>query len=276
MKINKFAVIGNPIKHTMSPFIHRELFKLSGFAPKYDVLQVEDVVVESEKLKTYDGLNITIPHKTNIMKLLSHVDEKALKFSSVNAVKNENGELFGYTTDGTGAIKALEDMNANFKGNVLILGSGGAARALAFELDEHNSNITIAARDVNKALEITNELTSATACTIEKAHENSEYYDLIINATSVGMYPKNNACVADERLIKRCDAVFDIVYNPQDTMLIQLANSLDKKIIYGMDMLVFQAVVAHEIWYGAKFKREDILKLITLAKEECIRLFGNK
>lgn len=272
MKINKFAVVGHPINHTMSPFIHRNLFKLSNFFPQYDILDIENLEKEKNLLLSYDGLNITIPHKLNIINLLSEIDAKAERFGSVNTVKIENEKVQGFTTDGIGAVKALE--HTNFKGNVLILGSGGAARAIAFELLDNGTNITIAARSEDKAFTLASELGKAKSTSILKAEENNEHYDVLINATSVGMYPNTNACPATEKLVSRCDAVFDIVYNPQETMLLRLAQKLDKKIVYGMDMLVLQAVVAHELWYGGEFKREDIINLINSAKEECVRLFG--
>ncbi len=272
MKLEKFAVIGHPIKHTMSPFIHRELFALSGVNIQYDILDIENVLNSKEKLLSYDGLNVTIPHKQAIMEILFGIDEKAKRYSSVNTVKIEENKAYGYTTDGIGAFLAMGEIKKNSK--ILILGNGGAARAIAFELE--NVELYIAARNKDKAKILCDELKNATALSLDEVQNSTEKYDILINATSVGMYPNMDASPASENLVSRCETVFDIVYNPQDTKLINMAKALNKRIVYGMDMLVYQAVAAHGYWYGAKFNNADITKLIENSKQECIRLFGLK
>ncbi len=273
MNINNFAVVGHPISHTMSPFIHERLFSLSSYTPNYQILDIVSVKDSVQKLKSYDGLNVTIPHKGNIIEILDEIDKKAVRFGSVNTVKNDNGRLKGYTTDGEGAKRAVVESGVPFD-KVLILGSGGAARAIAFELSDSGVEIIIAARDKNKAEKITDEMNKGSAISIKEAEESEDEYDLIINATSVGMYPNAGTSPISESLLSRCKAVFDIVYNPTETEFIRLAKILNKKIVYGMDMLVYQAVLAHEIWYGGKFKTEDVENLIFDAKTECARMFN--
>ncbi|MFI3206342.1 MAG: shikimate dehydrogenase [Clostridia bacterium] len=275
MKIESFAVVGHPISHTMSPFIHKVLFSLSGFSPKYDVLDIADLKESKDILKKYDGLNVTIPHKSGIIELLSEIDETAERYFSVNTVKTENGKMHGFTTDGAGALEAIGNAGGNFLSNTLIIGNGGASRAIAFELQKYNGKITLAGRDIKKAQVLADELKNAKAVLISDIENSDEKFDLLINATSVGMYPKSDATVVSENVVKRCETVFDAVYNPHETVLLKTAKSLGKNCVHGMDMLVYQAVVAHKIWYGAKFERKDILKLIDDASKACAEKFRN-
>ncbi|MFI3325289.1 MAG: shikimate dehydrogenase [Clostridia bacterium] len=275
MKIEKFAVIGHPITHTMSPFIHKTLFKLSGYEPVYDVLDIENVLASKQILSAYDGLNVTIPHKSNIIEILNDISPKALKFGSVNTVKIDDNKISGFTTDAQGCFQAFENAGINIKGKVVILGSGGAARALAYGLEDYDVEIIVAARSEEKARLITENLNSAQAINIDKLEKIGKI-DILINATSVGMYPNKNACPVASDIIKKADTVFDAVYNPHETVFLQTAKKLNKKIVYGIDMLVFQAVKAHEIWYGASFKKEDILNLCKASQKECEKIFGVK
>lgn len=275
MKIENFAVIGHPIGHTMSPFIHKELFKLSGFTPNYDVLDIENVKTEKNFLSKYDGLNITIPHKSNIIEILDEISQKALKFGSVNTVKIDENKFSGFTTDAAGCFEALENSGVCIEGTVVVLGSGGAARAIAFGLEDYNVKTIIAARSQQKAKLITDNLTNASYINIDNL-KNIDKIDILINATSVGMYPKIDVCPVSDEVINLASSVFDAVYNPHETVFLQKANALDKKVVYGIDMLVFQAVKAHELWYGGKFKKEDILDLCENAKMECKKIFGVK
>lgn len=133
MQLRRFAVIGHPIGHTMSPFIHDRLFSLTGHKPEYSVLDVPSLTQALPALRTLDGFNITIPHKSDIIPLLNDIDEKAKLFGSVNTVRVEDGKMTGYTTDGVGCKKALARYGLDFNGELLLLGRGGAARAIAFE-----------------------------------------------------------------------------------------------------------------------------------------------
>lgn len=287
MNIEKFAVIGHPIGHTMSPFIHRRLFELSGFAPDYSVLDIENVREAEKTLRTLDGFNITIPHKSNIIEILDDCDEKARIFGSVNTVKNEGGRLTGFTTDGMGCLRALQNHGADFKGEkILLLGNGGAARAIAFEavMTETRSDITILVRDgsAEKGQRLAKELSAVSPAsairvkTYAQECSSAEKYSLMINTTSVGMHPKIGFSPVGEEIISRCASVFDAVYNPQKTLLLQIAARLGKNVIPGMEMLVFQAVIAHEYWYGADFsnKKRELAELCASADEEMKKIFG--
>lgn len=287
MPLQSFAVIGHPIGHTMSPFIHRRLFALSGFCPDYTVLDVPDLPAAMDTLRRMDGFNITIPHKSAILPLLDAVDEKAALFGSVNTVKAENGRLQGYTTDGIGCRKSLLRCGLDFGGEMLILGRGGAARAIAFEITLTCTapHIDFACREgsMEKAEILCTELSALCAklgkpgvfrvLSYAALEQETKRYDLVLNTTSVGMYPKTGVSVVDETILQRCKAAFDAVYNPGETEFLRLAKANGLSVVGGMGMLVCQAVAAHEIWYGASFKDQDIEQLIVDAEAETERIF---
>ena len=287
MNLHHFAVIGHPIGHTMSPFIHERLFRLTGHAPEYSVLDVPSIPEKLPALRALDGFNITIPHKSAVLPYLDALDEKAALFGSVNTVKAENGRLCGYTTDGIGCRKALLRYGLDFDGALLILGRGGAARAISFEavLTAKEPQIDFACRgeSMEKAKELCAELTALCkklgktgafrVLSYETLDAADKEYALVLNTTSVGMYPKAGVSVVGEGVLRRCKAAFDAVYNPGETEFLRLAKKNGLVTVGGMGMLVCQAVAAHEIWYGASFADGDIERLIADAEAETERVF---
>ncbi len=277
-----FAVIGHPIAHTMSPFIHKLLFRLSGREADYGVLDVapDRLAGKLAELKALGGFNITIPHKQAIIPYLDAVDGKAEFFNSVNTVKNENGRLTGYTTDGIGFCKALEAAGASLDGRTVILGAGGAARVLAFEAALSGGRVTVAARahSLEAAQELCGDLNRKTGflrsdcCLLDEIRGQ---IDLLANATPAGMYPNTDACPVSEQVIRQSACVFDAVYNPEETVLLRLARKNGIKAVGGMSMLVWQAAAAHEIWYGAKFRAQEIEAICADAAKEMKKKFGN-
>ena len=283
----KYAVIGHPIGHTMSPFIHNRLFSLSGIDVDYSVFDIENLENSIDKLKSLDGFNVTIPHKSAIIPFLDELSKGAEICGSVNTISNISGKLCGDTTDGAGFLKALDSYDIDISGKNLILGSGGAARAIAFEIVEIQKypKIYFACREnsIAKTEFLVAELKEyANSCkkeanisffTYGELSDSDKKFDLLINATSVGMSPKVGMSPVGKEVLKNCKAVFDAVYNPTETELIKLANSLKIKTVGGMEMLVYQAVRAHEIWYGAKFSVQETEKLCKDAEIEMKRIF---
>lgn len=292
MEVQKAAVIGHPIGHTMSPFIHKRLFSLSGIPVEYQVLDVPDLEKALPQLRSLHCFNITIPHKSAILPFLDEVHPAAREFGSVNTVQVKDGKLWGYTTDGAGCRKALENHGLSFAGKLLLLGNGGAARAIAFEAAQcvRDFAITIAHRPSSqaKADALAQELAAfarrrgdrrflvRTETYEELRLDESAKFDLLINCTSVGMYPRAGESPVPEEVVARCGAVFDAVYNPGRTQLLKLAQKTGAKAIGGMEMLVYQAVRAHEIWYGARFRPADIESLCQDAAAEMEKTFGGE
>ena len=274
-----YAVIGHPIGHTMSPFIHKRLFDLAGIDAEYTKLDIapENLGEEYERtLKQLDGYNITISHKQNIIPLIDSLDDKANMYGSVNTVMNTDGKAKGYTTDPDGFMKAIEAAGIALDGRIMILGCGGVARTMAYEIALRHKPFEFAVRreDVGKAgllcLDITRKLPE-TEVSFGLIDQIIGSVDVLINATPVGMYPNSDAQPIHNCAIGRCGAVFDAIYNPLETALVKRARANGAKAEGGMSMLVWQAVVAHQIWDGSVYDQKDIDRLVLDCAEEMKR-----
>ena len=269
-----FGLTGYPLGHSLSPVIHRELFKLSGIDGEYKLYEIapENLETELESLKkNLCGFNVTIPHKVEVIPFLDELNERAALFGAVNTVK-VGEKTVGYNTDCIGFLRALELADIELSGNVLVCGSGGVARMFAFEAVLAGCELTIAARDEDIPVanrikdEISNKLKKEAK--VINLRDVCESYDLIINGTPVGMHPNVNACVLPKEVIKKAKAVFDAIYNPEETLFIKHAKEAGIKYSNGLSMLVLQAVAAEEIWNGVAFAAEDIKKVIEITKTE--------
>ncbi len=288
IRTQKAAVIGHPIGHTMSPFIQRRLFALSGIPMEYQVLDVPDLKSALPELRALDCFNITIPHKSAIIPYLDGICDTARLCGSVNTVKVTDGRLYGFTTDGPGAAVSLAIHSLGLQGELLLLGNGGAAKAIAFQAAEHpDFHITLVHRpgSYEKAMALADKLAEyarsrgdknflITVESYEELEQDTKRYDLLINTTSVGMYPHTGVSPVSEKVVSRCGAVFDAVFNPAETELLKLAKKQGIKALGGMGMLVCQAAYSHKIWYDTEFRDSDLHALIRDAQEEMERIFG--
>lgn len=278
--VKKYGVIGYPIGHTMSPFIHTELFKLRNFSGEYGKFQIapEDLGAEFENsLKKFDGFNVTIPHKVAIIKYLDRLDASAAEYGAVNVVANENGKYVGYNTDAYGFLAGVEFSKIKLCGKVLVYGFGGAARTIITECLKAGCEVTVGTLKefMGDAEKITKEISEKLGKTIKliSNEEINEGYNLLVNATPVGMYPKVNAMPLTEEQIELFDAVYDIVYNPEETLLLKTAKAKGKLCGGGLSMLVAQAAKAHTIFYGATFLDEEISLVIEKTAKEQEEIF---
>ena len=275
-----FAVIGHPIGHTMSPFIHKRLFGLAGENGDYSIIDVvpDELPVKIKMLDELCGYNITIPNKQVIIPYLDRLDEKAAMYGSVNTVKNGSVRE-GFTTDPIGFLKALRHAGIAFGGNVVILGSGGVARTFVYEAALAGCNITLAARNTDAAGRLAQEVcgkidgTKIHTCTISELDGSGIMPDLLVNATPVGMYPDTDSVPVSDKIISGSSSVFDAIYNPLETVLIKKAAANGSKALGGMSMLVWQAVAAHEIWDGSIYSNDDISQLVEDSAAEMKKLF---
>lgn len=274
--MNKYGLIGHPLGHSMSPLIHEKLFALSGITDySYELIDIapENLRAEESMLKELKGFNITIPHKIAVIPMTNKMDESALRYTSVNCISNDNGIMTGYNTDCFGFVLSAENENLPLNKKALLLGCGGVGRMIATELVMHGADLTIAVipQDVKIA--------EAAVAEILEIYENAEIgicliseiegeYDLLVNATPVGMYPKCDACAVSDDVIAKCGSVFDVIYNPVETLLMKKARDMGKKAVGGAAMLVYQAVKAHEIWYGGKFNSADVAEIIKAVEDE--------
>jgi shikimate dehydrogenase len=253
-----FAVIGDPIDHSLSPNIHSAAFrelKLDNSYIAYRIPKGElKEGIEALKKIKIDGFNVTIPHKVEMMKYLDKMDETCSIIGAVNTVTNNECILKGYNTDMDGFLDPFAKKGIKIQDRkILLLGAGGAARAIvAGFAKEKARHISIA----NRTLENANNLAqfanrvgiNSDITTLEKVGGNLEDYDIIVNSTSVGL--KNEDSPISLESIKPDTIVYDIVYMPMNTDFLKKAKEKGAKIIYGYEMLLGQAVRAFEIWNG--------------------------
>lgn len=270
---HQFALIGDPIIHSISPFIHKRLFEISKIYAEYNLFNIstKDLACSIPILKNLDGYNITIPHKQSIIPFLDVLYGKAKLYNCVNTVKNEKVSC-GYNTDADGFLSALKFEKVPLNGNITILGCGGVARIFGFESVLNGCDVTFAVRDqsLGKATALCNDIKMQTNKTVNITSIDNppKDIDLLINATPVGMYPNHEEIPISESNLKNCKYVFDAVYNPLDTILLKKAIANGSNVINGISMLVFQAVFAHKIWNNVEYTSDDIHQLIYDAKNE--------
>lgn len=271
--MKSFGLTGCPLGHSLSPVIHRELFKISDIDGEYNLFEIspENLKEEFSKLTTLCGFNVTIPHKIDVIPFLDELEDRAALFGAVNTVKTGE-KLKGYNTDCHGFLRAIKMADIDLSGNVLLCGSGGVARMFAFEAVLAGCNLAIAVRDDD--IPVANILADEIKTKLNKDAEVlllkdvSKGYNLIINGTPVGMHPNTNACVLPKEIIQKSDAVFDAIYNPEETLFIKYAKEAGLKYSNGLSMLVWQAAIAEEIWNDVKFTEEDIQQVIETTKKE--------
>lgn len=273
--MQNYTLIGCPLGHSMSPFIHERLFALSGREASYTLTEIPAGKLPDTMpaLRALEGFNITIPYKGDIIPFLDALDETAERYHAVNCVAIRDGKAVGYNTDCTGFLRSVEPFALG--GKVLLVGCGGVGRMMATEAALHGADLTIAEPDQPKAQALAEELRQSVPgvkiTVLPKAEPGS--YDLLMNACPVGMYPRSQACPVTEEVIAGSKAVFDVIYNPTETLLLRKARELGKPAVGGAAMLVWQAVRAHEIWYGGSFAPDAIARIIQDMEREIDRLF---
>ncbi len=257
------GIIGNPVGHSMSPAIHNRAFQELGLDYVYLAFRVEDVegaIRGVRALENFRGLSVTIPHKVAVIPFLDEVSTVDKGIGSINTVVKENGHLKGLGTDGPGGRKALLDAGAQLAGKrILMLGSGGAARALAFDCAHHASASSISILGVipDELARLASDLRAKTATPIDDAllddctlGAEMEKADVIIHTTPVGMHPKEDASLIPKNLFRANQTVMDIVYNPLRTRLLADAEDRGLRTVSGIEMFVNQAVLQFEAWTG--------------------------
>lgn len=261
-KTKVYGVIGDPIEHTLSPAMHNAAFEALKLDCIYLAFKVKPDEVENavQGMRALDiqGLNVTMPYKNAVVSFLDEVDQTATFLSAVNTIENENGKLFGYNTDGFGALKALKENGVEVEGKkVLLLGAGGAARAIALALALEGADLAILNRNPKAAIDLANLLretynrkVDADELSRETVKTNLANAEVLVNATSVGMEPNVNQTLVDSEWLKPELAVLDIVYDPVETRLAKEAKAAGVKVVSGIEMLVHQGAVSFEIWTG--------------------------
>ena len=249
-----YGILGDPVAHSLSPVMHNSAFEELGMDAVYLAFRVStddlENAIKGAKSLGIAGLNVTIPLKETALDFVD-ADEIAKSIGAINTIDFSSGVPVGYNTDGIGSMRVLKETVGELTGKtVLIIGAGGAARAIAFYLDAKGATVTLANRTKERAALLAAQLTNATAIGLDaelKKHIRAS--DVVINATSVGMHPNEDATLVTADMLHPDLVVFDIVYNPLETRLLQEAKRAGvKKIINGVKMLVYQGAASFKLW----------------------------
>ena len=251
--MKRFAVIGDPVAHSLSPVLHQEIYRQLGMEAAYEKMhvtpdQLSDFMTQNE----FDGLNVTIPHKTAVIPFLNELNESAKIIGAVNCKSGGKG----YNTDWIGFLKAMEYNNVELaEMNCLILGAGGAARAVAYALIKSNVNsITIANRTKEKADSLTQWIKSQSEIRVKSSspeHLNTlTPKRIIINCTPVGMWPDTESVPMNVNDIDENQIMADTIYNPLETEWLKQGKEKGAKIVGGLDMFIAQGLASADIWFG--------------------------
>ncbi len=259
------GVIGNPVEHSLSPSIHNAAFQKLGLNFVYLAWRVDaigDAVKGLRALGNFRGASVTIPHKVSAMPFLDEVDQTARYIGAINTIVAEQGTLTGYNTDATGAMRALRDGGVTFKDNrVVMLGSGGAARAIAFALaaEAGVAQLTLLGIDAKERHQLITDLQTKTALPVQEAQLDEPTLrhalpeaQVLIHCTPIGMHPKVEDTCVPAALLYPGLTVMDIVYNPRETRLLKEAKAAGCRAIRGLEMFLNQAAVQFELWTHQK------------------------
>jgi shikimate dehydrogenase len=239
--------------------MHNAAFRHSGIEACYVPFDVSDIKAAMQAARTLRirGISITVPHKIPVIPYLDHVDNTVQKIGAVNTVVNRDGALFGTNTDGIGAIRALSK-EAPLKGKrIVVIGAGGAARAIGFGVQSVGGKVII----VNRTIERGQKLAADLGCDFVPLDDiTSVHTDILVNATTVGMHPDSGKSPAPSACLKPGMVVMDSVYSPLSTRLLKDAQKQGCVTINGLDMLIYQGAAQFEIWTGEKAPVEVMWK----------------
>lgn len=272
-----YTVIGDPIRQSKSPLMMNRAFRETGTNGVYIASHIRSAqladFVTSARVLGIRGMNVTIPHKVNIMPFLDILDESARVIGAVNTIVNDNGVLTGYNTDGIGYVRSLkEEVAPHLAGkNIVIVGAGGAARGIIYALIRENvGSIVIANRTLEKAEELAMQfraLANISAIAMNEFATVCAHADIVINTTSVGMFPQVDETPFDVTLLREGTIVSDLIYNPLKTRVLELAEQRGCPIHGGLGMFIYQGAFAFEYWTGKPAPtvamREEVLAALT-------------
>ena len=252
-----FCIIGDPIDHSLSPAIHNAAFNSLGLNCSYIAFRVQEDQLENslDSLRAIKigGFNVTMPHKVKVLDYVDYQDKTVQLVGAANTVNNEDGKFCAYNTDVTGFIKPLHDRKVDFNGfEVFVLGAGGAARAVVVALSGEKgiTNINIFNRNTDRSTELSNMVKKlgleATIISNDDIQNIASRCNLIINTTPLGM--NNEKSLIKSTSIRRDVIVYDIVYKPVITNLVENARTAGAEIVYGYEMLLEQATASFKIW----------------------------
>lgn len=266
-----YCIIGDPIDHSLSPAIHNAAFSSLGLNCSYISFRVQEGQLKNslDSLRAINigGFNVTMPHKVRVLEYVDQYDKTVELVGAANTVKNEDGKFCAYNTDVLGFIKPLRQRGIDFNGfEVTILGAGGAARAVAVALagERGIANINIVNRNTDRSKELANLLKKlglkASIVSSDNIQNIASKSNLIINTTPLGM--KDEQSLIKSSSIRKDAIVYDIVYKPINTNLLESARTAGAKVVYGYEMLLEQAIASFKIWFQRDPPIEPMKKVL--------------
>jgi shikimate dehydrogenase len=244
-----YGVVGYPIAHSLSPTMHNTGFAAIGLNAIYLAFENRNIegCIQAMRVLNIKGMSVTLPHKFSVIPLLDEVDSLAQKIGAVNTVVNKDGHLRGYNTDAVGALRALEEKIELPGKSCLMVGAGGAARAIGFILSEKGVKLKV----TNRSVERGESLARSLGCPFMPLDSLKEpMADLLIQTTSVGMSPRRKECLVPEGILREGMVVMDIIYNPLETALLNLAKARGCVTINGLSMFIHQGAEQFRLWTG--------------------------
>lgn len=267
------GLIGNPVEHTMSPVIHNSLAEMFGDNLVYVPFHVKEdlrAAVEGAYSLNILGLNVTVPYKTQVMEYIKEVDEKASQIGAVNTLVRTESGFKGFNTDMPGLYRAMQEDGVEIAGeSIMVLGAGGVARAVAMlAAQKRAKQIRILNRTAEKAKQLAEEVKAFYPEADITAHGVWEYETLegnmwtAIQATSVGMYPHQEQTLIEEKAFyQKIKAGYDLIFNPVETKFMHLVTAAGGEAFNGLKMLLYQGIIAYELWNDVKVTKEQAAEI---------------
>lgn len=271
------GLIGYPLGHSLSPKVHTAALKACGLDGDYSLFpippdnkQALEELLERVRSGTIQGLNVTIPHKQNVIEFIDELTPTAKLIGAVNTIYLKDERLIGDNTDASGFLRDLKNAfdfsNLNFQPSVLILGAGGSARAVVYALLHDGWKVTISARRIEQATKLANSFPDYPGSIIHSSNLptfNFHSFQLIVNTTPIGMSPNINESPLPENLSLPSNVfIYDLVYNPRETKLVKDVKQNGNQAATGLGMLIEQAALAFELWTGKQPTREILWKAV--------------
>lgn len=263
------GLLGNPVEHTLSPVIHNTLAELTGINLTYlpflvEKEQLKEAVLGARALHIL-GLNVTVPYKEKILPYLYEVDELAEKIGAVNTLVSAENGYKGCNTDMPGLYRAMASDGISVEGEeILLLGAGGVARAVAVMLCDKVKRLIIINRTVEKAAAIAEEVNGYAGCKVAEALALTQYAALpgkdylAIQATNIGMYPHTDeTLISDTAFYEKIRIGYDLIYNPGETRFMKQVKAAGGEAYNGLKMLLYQGIIAFELWNNCKITKEQ-------------------
>ena len=253
-----FIVIGSPVEHSLSPFLHNWVFKSLNIQAEYEKIRIEKQelpdIVQKIKNGKFDGINVTIPHKENIMELLDEINPRAESIGSVNCIIKSNSRIIGNNTDWYGFSLALKTNKIDvLDKKVIVLGAGGTGKSILYSLKQLGvKKVILLNRTLQKARALKNEI--IIAYSLENIESVIKDDSIIINTTPIGM--QSNQSPIDLGLLHKNQILIDVIYNPLETAFLRLGNKLGAKTLNGLDMFIHQGLASLDLWFGESLSKQ--------------------